>query len=760
MTSRNEFGTIPAAAAINLVDVLKGVARRKVLVLGTGLLAFAIGMGLINVLKPVYTGKAQVLIQNLETPFDRMQQTDNQRPDPIDDRVIASQISVIKSEDLGRRVIAALGLENQPEFNPLIKGQGTLSKLKIKLGFGTDPALKTPEQRALDTYQDKLNVYQQPESNVVTIEYTSSNPEITAQIANTLADTYVMWTRESQSQPTERARDWLSQQIESLRKKLALSEEAVEKFRSQAGLLKGQTATLGEQEISELNSQITVAKGARLEAQARADSIRNVLESRGSVDAATDVLNSSTVQRLKEQRTEAARRMSELSVTYLSNHPKMIAVQNEIANIDKQIRAEALKIVASLNEQVRVAEAREKSLVASLDALKSQESTANLDDVKLKALEREATADRALLEAMMGRYAEASARQDTTAQPGLGVVIQNASVPTAPSFPRTGPTVLLITVAGFALGLSLAFLLELMAAASRATMEPEYRRREPEFEPAPQATMAPMPPPPPVHVPEPVVQAAAPQPPVSAGPAAWVPPPIFATVQHLTVWPHLQPQADLPAVLEMPDVNAAARTMSRWAFDIRRDLDVRRIGITSLGGGTADASVAALALARAIAISGKRTILVDLVRSNSVIGTLSGAPTGPGVADLVSGAADFTKVISRDTRSPVHVLRYGLDHSPRTQTLLLERIESVMTALSQAYEHAVVNLGEAAEDTPIYLHKCQGALLMAPASRLSEVTAAVQTLLDTGLAAAQHVLIGNSQSTPEAQARSPEAVNA
>ena len=73
------------------------------------MLAFAIGMGVVTILKPVYTSEAQVLIQNLETPFDRVQPAENQRADAIDDRIVASQISVIKSEDLARRVIAALG---------------------------------------------------------------------------------------------------------------------------------------------------------------------------------------------------------------------------------------------------------------------------------------------------------------------------------------------------------------------------------------------------------------------------------------------------------------------------------------------------------------------------------------------------------------------------------------------------------------------------------------------------------------------------
>ena len=755
MPPRTQSANSFAPAVINIVDVFGGVGRRKVLIAGMTLLAFAIGMGLVTILKPVYTSAAKVLIQNLETPFDRVQPTENQRAEAIDDRIVASQISVLKSEDIGRRVIAALGLENKSEFNALINGQGTVSKLGVKLGFGTDPASKTPEQRALDRYLDKLNVFQLPESNVIGIEYTSADPKTAAAIANTLANTFVTWTREAQSRPTERARDWLSAQIDGLRKKLAASEETVEKFRAQAGLLKGATATLGEQEISELNSQISVAKGVSLEARAKADAIRNILESRGSVESATDVLSSPTVQRLKEQRTDATRRMSELSVTYLSNHPKMVAVRTEIANIDRQIRAEALKVVNSLEEQARIAKSREKSLVASLEFLKAQESTANLDDVKLKALERESSADRGLLEAMLSRYAEASARQDLSSQPGLGLVIQSASIPTTPSFPKTGPTVLLITMAGMVMGLGLAFLLELMAAATRigdtGMAEPEHT--EPirgavnlQHE-APRAEHQPSPAyqPPPEAMPAPEVS---PLPPPSE---TWVPPPVQAALPHLTVWPKVVPQGDAVSLMDSPELLTAARAMARWVQEIRRDLDVRCTGLATLGGSSADAPVASLALARSVAAAGKRTVLVDLGRTPSLVASLGGVTLGPGVSDLVCGTADFTKVIARDTRSPLHILRYGLDHSPRASALLLERAENVLTALAQAYDYVLVNLGEANEETPVYLHKCQAALLLASPARQGEATSAIQTLLDTGLVSAQRVLIGQPVAQPASQ---------
>jgi polysaccharide biosynthesis transport protein len=758
MTPRNEHYSSPGPASIDIMDVMRGVGRRKLLILSLGLLAFGGAVGIVKMMKPVYSTEAQVLIQNQETPFDRVQPLENQRGEAIDDRIVASQISVIKSEDLGRRVVAALGLETVAEFNPMLSGVGQVGKIKIALGFGSDPRLKTPEQRALDHYADKLSVYQLPDSNVVGIKYSSSSPEMAAKVANTLTETYVMWTREAQSQPTERARDWLSSQIDALRSKLATSEMAVEKFRTEAGLFQGASTTLGTQEISELNSQITIAKSASLEARAKADAIRDLLASRGSVDAATDVLASAAVQRLKEQRTEAVRRRAELSVTYLSNHPKLIAVQNEISNIDKQIRSEALKVVSSLDEQARIAESREKSLIASLEGLKSLESSANLDDVKLKALEREAAADRILLEALLSRYAEASARQDLSAQPGLGVVIQTAGVPSSPTFPKSGPMVMLISIAGLSFGLGLAFLMELMSAASRLATgrDAEMVRAEPSFAPAaaempdvhPQVQAQPDPEP--IAVSEPLPQ--------------WMPPPMAAGVtiaQHLTVWPRVLPGGELSGVTENPEVLSAARSMAAWAQDVRNSHDVRRIGITSLGGGAADAPIAALVLARILSLTGKRIVVVDLARLGSFLGGLCGVPHGPGLSDLISGAANFTKVIGRDTKSTVHVLRFGLDHSPRTAGQIVERIDGILDALAQTYDTIVVNLGEAAEETPIFLHKCQGALLLATEARADEAKSAVQTLLETGVAAAQHVLIGQSIDAPAISAETGrEAIRA
>ena len=213
----------------------------------------------------------------------------------------------------------------------------------------------------------------------------------------------------------------------------------------------------------------------------------------------------------------------------------------------------------------------------------------------------------------------------------------------------------------------------------------------------------------------------------------------------------------MSGVTDLAGIAQSARDMAQWAAEIRQEHYVKRIGLMSLGGGSADAQVAALALARTLSLTSKRVMLVDLTRTGSVLGGLCGIPQGPGLSNLVAGTAQVTKVIARDARSRVHVLRYGTDHSIHAAELILERIDSVLKALASTYDTTIVNLGEAVEDTPFYLPKCEAVLIMAPASRITEAATAVQTLMSAGMASAHHVLIGQPAAWPVAEARQEEA---
>ena len=719
IVAQNSLIMQPASASsISLLDVVRGVWRRKLAILVFTLLTLCVSLGLVKILKPTYSAEALILIESLASPYDRTQTLEDQRPDPVDDRVIKSQMSVLKSQDIALRVVETLKLQDRAEFDSLKqKGVSKIKQLLLAFGFGEDPRLKTPEQRALKLLTDELTVYQIPESNVVAVKYSASAPKTAAEVANTLAKIYITSTAETISQPTSRARDWIAEQVVELRKKVASSDARIEEFRSKAGLLQGQSSTLGAQELSELNTQITLAEAVRTEAEERAKSIKNILATKGTVVGSTDVMNSPMFQNLREQQVTSARRVAELSATYLPSHPKMIAAQNDLRNIDRQIRSEALKLVDSLEQQAQISRAREDSLRARLEEMKGRKSTANLDEVKLKALERESAADKALLESLLLRYADASARQDLSTQPGLARIIQQAAVPTSPSFPKSGPLVLLITLSGLALSLGLSFLSEIMAAASRlgepviraagiVHQTPEPERQKPHVAPQPIITeiMAPL----------------------ATLPSAF----------------SLQANQELLSNADSPDSQgllAASHEIAEWALKLHRTAALRRLAITSLGGGVADSSMAAVAIARAIASRGLRIVVVDLAPNGSSVDMLFGLATGPGFVDLLAGTTDFTKVIVRDPLSSAHLLRFGLERNEEMISLMDQRTDAVLSALGNIYDMVVVHCGEASGRTPMLVGKCQGALLLAPGLRHRDVATAARKLLASGLIDVQFV---------------------
>ncbi len=736
--------------SINLLDVLRGVWRRKLFVLGTTGLAFGAGLAFIKTATPLYTTESQVIVENLSSPFDKAQVQDEQRAELVDDRVVLSQVSVLKSQDLALRVVDQLKLQDRAEFDRLkSRGIGPLKALLLTLGFGKDPRLMTPAQRALEHYYDGLTVYQVPQSSVITLEFSAQDPATSAEVLNTLTSQYVAETAESRSKPTSRAREWLGQQIADLRKKVERSESAVEKYRSEAGLLRGQNSILSTQELTELNTQMTVAETTRTEAQERAKSIRRMLDTKGTVDDSIDVLNSPIIQRLREQQSTSARKVAELSATYLDGHPKMIAARNDLRNVEKQLRAEALKIVDSLAEQANIASARQTALKAKLVQAKGEASTDNRGEVRLKALEREAAADRSLLESLLLRYADASARQDVSTQPGLARIIQQASVPSIPSFPKPGPTVLLLTLAGLVLSLALAFLYEVMNAASgvaaRVIAEPRVQRlREAEF-----TRHAPLPPPVPPGAER--RTPAMPEPPQA---------PVMAAKSQapLAIFPLA---ASVPANLEIlasayrnrdTTMHGATKVAADWITRSAAGLGVRRFAIVAVGAGTLASSASTVALARAIAQAGKRIVMLDLVPVDAGVNILAGLPEGPGLVELLSGKTDFTTVVSRDPTSLAHVMRYGMDHSEPAAQALHAKIDQVLTTLDNIYDIILINAGELSSTAQTLAGKVQGALLLAPPSRQREVAMAVEALKSSGLEAVEFIGLATAAERAEMKA--------
>jgi polysaccharide biosynthesis transport protein len=714
------------SASLSILDVVRGIWRRKLLILACLMLGVVGGLATVSINDPKYASEARVIIANLATPYDNTNGAPEPARDAYDDRFVASQVAVLQSEDLARRVVKSLDLAGKGEF-AAGKKPGTIKKVALALGFGTDSSKVDKEDLAIEQLIKQTTVYPVPESDVIAVRFSSTDPKVAATVANALVDTFVLSTRETQSGPNGRARDWLAGQITLLRDKVSKSEAAAEKYRADAGLLVGQTTTLGQQQISELNSQITLAEAAASEAAAKAEDIKSMLESTGSVDASSEVLGSPVIQRLREQQVAASQKISQLSATYLPNHPKMVAAQRELSDVSTQIRREALKVVASLQGQAKVARARASSLKDSLETSKGREGQALQSDVKLKELEREAAANRTLLETMLARYADANAKQDLNMQPGYARIIQTATAAYAPYFPKVGPIMILSIIGGLALGLGLAFLMEIMSQSARIAAQhaPQVQGARAYHHAALSAAGQALPPDLDIQIPV-----------LDFGQSASAVPVPEAVPKVLASLPAAPPLAAAFAELDnpesAPEFAAVTAELAEHVLTVTRAIGNKAVCVTSIGG-SFDAAYTSVALARSLAKSRIKTILVDIVAGRPSGADLMAIADGQGLSELISGSAAVDKVILRDGGSAMQLMRFGQVAEASVRPLLTQRIGAVIASLSQVYDIVILNAGEAGPATADMLQGVGAMLFLAPQGRQRDAVAAAKTVMAKGV---------------------------
>src|SRR5689334_16753605 len=436
-----------ASGDLDLRALGDALVRGRLWIIVPTVLAATLSLASVNLITPRYKSEARILIDGRENVFLRPNGERNEERVALDAEAVTSQVQLVLSRDLAREVIKKNGLAELPEFDPVLRGFSPLRSVLALFGIGRDPFLMTPEERVMDAYFERLTAYAVDKSRVIVVEFQSRDPELAARVANSIADGYLVLQQSARQQQAKSASQWLSGEIENLRKKVADAESRVEDFRSKSSLFVGtNNTTLSNQQMGELNTQLNNARALKSDAETKARLIREMLESGKPIEA-SEVLNSELMRRLSEQRVTLRTQLAEQSSTLLDNHPRIKELKAQIADLDHQIRDEAGKISRSLDNDARIASGRVDSLTASLDQLKKQASSTNGQDVQLRALEREAKAQRDLLESYLAKYREANTRENIDAAPSDGRIISRAIVSNTPAYPKKLPIVLIATLA-------------------------------------------------------------------------------------------------------------------------------------------------------------------------------------------------------------------------------------------------------------------------------------------------------------------------
>ncbi len=662
-----------------------------------------VGLGFVN---PLYTADTSILIEERESPLTRPRDQSADTTPTFDESAIQSQVEVLKSREIADAVIDKLNLTSRPEFDPARK-PSVIRSLLVAFGLGSNPTDSTIRQRVMDSYFERLSVFPLQKSRVIGVEFSAPNPELAAEVANSVAEEFVKLQQDAKRESAVAATEWLQQEIERLRGRVADAEQAVADYRTNHGLFdvdqnnssggsnSGGGNNLSTQQLGDINAELARARAARAEAEARADLIQKILDDGGSLDASEEVLNSPLIQRLRERQVALQAQIAELSTTLLPGHPRIRALQGQVANLESQIRSEGKKVLASLQTAARIAAAREESLLKSLNEAKADVSRSNDQGIELRALEREATAQRELLESFLARYREAAARTDANYLPADARIISHAVAPNEPSFPKktmmsvaAAIAVLLIAVAvvllrefmsgrafrviGFAV--SGGGLQPLLPAATRppeveAKAEPEPEPSEPPDEPddeepsaaeADDTELA-------VELADEPVVALAQEAPSEEE---------FSEQESPEEEPELQAEEDA----DEPAADSGSAGSAELAAIIAGP-DTKLALFAGAEGGEGAGGIAYSA-ARQSARDDLRCIVIDMGRTPSeALGH-----ERPGLCDLLTGAAAFGEVIQRDESARVHLIPYG----PTGETPQMQRMQLVIGALTHSYDKVIL----------------------------------------------------------------------
>jgi capsular exopolysaccharide synthesis family protein len=532
---------------------------------------------------------------------------------------------------------------------------------------------------------------------VIKLDVTARSPEQAQRLAEAVANAYLEEQVNGKLEAAKSDSAWLTDHLQTQRKELIRSEAAVEALRRQYGIMGGSNgadSTVDRQSITQVNEELVKAQGDVAVAGAHYEQAKHLLRSGGSLEGLPDIAASPVIASLRQQQSEAARRVATLSQRYASGYPELRQAQLDRDAINRQVSMEVSRVIGQLQNTYETAVAHRDALQKELNGLVgSVNASANAEArVELREAERVAEANRVAYEASLSRLREVEqleSRQDSEAS-----IISDADLPDQPSFPKP----MIFISGGGVLGLLIGFGLVLLVPLGGAKVD-DVNLAERDFV-LPVLSMAP-----------------------------------YLSERQLRVDGRLLAIPDYVRLNPFSRFSESLRIL-RLRLRPARARSARVIQITSAIPGEGKSTIAA-SIAISAAAAGSRTVLVDLDLHHPSAGKLLGNTRAAGVVDLLLGsAAPGTALQTQDALQthdalPISTISAGSIKSMNPGLLEGEHLRKLIAQLSEDFDLVILDTPPVlAICDPLYISELVDATVMVVAWR-----ATPQACVDDALSA-------------------------
>ncbi|MBK6799219.1 MAG: polysaccharide biosynthesis tyrosine autokinase [Acidobacteria bacterium] len=352
---------------------------------------------------------------------------------------LQTQVDILNSRDLSRRVIQRLNLPQNDEFKP--KENEALSD-------------NEREVRMVNAFERRFGVAIGRQSRVVTVSFDAYNPKLAADVANSMASEYINWSMESRLQGVGTTKDFLGKRVQEAESQLRKSEIDYQQFLTSNKIISlDDKGNITVQRAEELNRQLVEVQNERRASEAIFYRSKDV-----PADELPPVLGDPTVQSLSRELGKQKQELANLSAKYQPGYPLVKQTQEQVKQLETQLTEAKLKIVKNIETQYQVTRKREEDLKTALGQSKGEAVQQNIQATELNLLRQRIETDRKNYEDLLQRLRQAEVESDF--RPSNIRIVQAAEIPIAPVKPNKILNIGLSLMIGLALGIGLAFFIE------------------------------------------------------------------------------------------------------------------------------------------------------------------------------------------------------------------------------------------------------------------------------------------------------------
>ena len=630
---------------LDIVEYWRAIAKRRWSILGLTILVAVLAWLVVSNMRPVYRATTTILIEQGKSKVVSIEEVYSQGM--IQREYYQTQVEILKSEELARKVIERLKLTEHPEFDPRQAQPGILARYLPSAQ--SEPAVRSEDdilKSVVGRFKRNLQVQLVRNSQLAQITFVSNDKELAAKVPNALAEIYIENDLDARMAMTQKATEWLRQRMGELKTKVDTSERALQEYRDRERIVDTKGVALGaSRQLEEFTRSLVEARQKRAQAESAYAVVQQIKAGRSQIayESIPSVIGNPLVQRMKEQEAEADRRLSDAAKRYGPEHPKLIQARAEYETAKENTKRQIDVVVAGLAKDYEVAKANEASIEHALSQSKSDIQGLSRKEFQLGVLEREVQQNRNLYDMFVNRLKETSVGGDT--QSTIARVVDPATVPSSPFAPNRTQIVGIAAAVTLIIAAMLALLLDRLSNTLNSTTDVENRLGVPALG-------------------------------------------VLQKIKGFTKKGFLSELAFFNDT--QSTFSEAVRTVRTSVLMSSLDDPHKVVVITS---SVPEEGKTTLSFNLACALGQvKKVLLVDGDLRRPKIGKLVGRDRkNPGLADLVAGQAQVSQCVFFDDRAGIHVLPAGTVPPNPLELLSSRRFADVISKLKEAFDIVIID---------------------------------------------------------------------